>query len=361
MFNKDEIKKNKQDISKDTISFSFLDDDPVDTDLFGSHQLLAKRITDEIESSSQGMTIGLEGTWGSGKSSIVKMMEDIWKENKEVCVFTFDTWVHQGDPLRRAFLESLVRNLQDNSSNAWLNRRPHNCSPDYDKCSICPDSKKEKCIPDEICEELRHRKEHNTIQSEPTLTRWGVVFAIATLAMPIGMALYSSAKDIGEWYYLVGGIIASSPLIVILMCLIIGLFKHDGLKNIVGQFIGKTKEITRQTTHRGTDPTSVEFQEYYWRLVQLALEKTERKLVIVLDNLDRVERHTALEIWATMRTFLHPGRQKDHKLAKGIWVLVPYDPDAIDSLWQSTDEGDNKCLKDDLSLPFKEKNCCQML
>jgi len=110
------------------------------------------------------------------------MLQERWKKRDDIHVFTFDAWAHQGDPLKKAFLEELITNLQSNSNEEepWLSKRPDDCTPEYEKCENC--GKRLKCRPDEIRDELRLRREHDTIASEPMVTDWGKAFAVATLA-----------------------------------------------------------------------------------------------------------------------------------------------------------------------------------
>ena len=53
--------------------------------------------------------IGLEGTWGSGKSNVVAQMQAILKE--KYFFFTYDAWGHQEDLQRRSLLERLTDEL----------------------------------------------------------------------------------------------------------------------------------------------------------------------------------------------------------------------------------------------------------
>lgn len=341
----------KQILTKN--EFNFLPDDPVTKDEFGSHNLVAESIGNKIESDDSGITIGLEGTWGSGKSSVILMLQERWKKRDDIKVFTFDAWSHQGDPLKRAFLEELIARLQSESEGRkpWLSKRPDDCDQEYEKCKNC--GKRLECRPDEIRDELRLRREHNTIVSEPTVTDWGKTFAIATLAMPIGVALMSAAPKLTGWYFWLGTILAASPLIIIGACIIYRLFKKEHATNLLGEFVGKTKEITKHTTQRSVDPTAIEFREYYWKILRLSLEGNNRKLVIVVDNLDRVESETALAIWGTMHTFLESHNHQEDEIAKRIWLIVPYDPTSIVKLWGGNRGEEGKPTG--LARPFKEK------
>lgn len=340
----------EQDVSNN--DFYFLPDGPVTKDEFGSHRAVADSIASKIETADSGITIGLEGTWGSGKSSVILMLQERWKGRDDIQVFAFDAWAHQGDPLKRAFLEELISNLQDDSNKkeSWLTKRPDECGQEYEKCERC--EKKMQCRPDIIRQELRLRHEHNVIESEPTITNWGKLFAVCTLAMPIGVALLAAAPKLGSYYFWIGTSLAASPLIVIMLYIIWHWRKKAG-SGLLAEFVGKTKEVTKYTTHRGVDPTSIEFREYYWEVLRLALETKKRKLVIVVDNLDRVESETALATWGTMHTFLESHNSQEDEIAKRIWLIVPYDPTSIIKLWG--DDSDERGKPTGLAQRFKEK------
>lgn len=362
--NQEEVKEKNID------NFVFLDDGPVNKDSFGCHENIANSIAERIEKDNKGKTIGLEGTWGSGKSSVIEMLEAKWKKekNKNIKVFKYDAWEHQGDPLRRSFLEELITSLQksQDDTNRWL-KKCEKVKDNFEACLECPSDKKKNC-PDYIHGTLRLRYEHNTIESKPTISNWGKWLAVATILMPIGVALFSAAKNLSDWYFWLGLIVMGlSPISIV------GLILYcwcTGQKEILLELVGKTKEVTKHTTHRSPDPTTIEFQEYYWEILSLALEDKKRKLVIVVDNLDRVEPETALSIWGTMKTFLESSNPKEKDLLKRVWVIVPYDPDAIKKLWSNekdvarnkveSNEKDKEKNKSqtqsyDLSLAFKEK------
>ena len=53
--------------------------------------------------------IGLEGEWGSGKSNVIQMIENLLQDSHHV--YIHDVWSFQEDLQRRTFLESLTTNL----------------------------------------------------------------------------------------------------------------------------------------------------------------------------------------------------------------------------------------------------------
>ena len=78
-------------------------------------------ISDLIISEDGGRAVGLEGGWGAGKSTIVRLVAEKLKGTSasSTRIAVFDAWAHQGDPLRRTFLEQLIQCMQDAG---WVDR-----------------------------------------------------------------------------------------------------------------------------------------------------------------------------------------------------------------------------------------------
>lgn len=65
---------------------------------------------------NRSFTVGLFGEWGSGKSSVIKTMQDTYppkvkSEEKNVKVVNYDAWKYSGDSFRRMFLLELQQQL----------------------------------------------------------------------------------------------------------------------------------------------------------------------------------------------------------------------------------------------------------
>ena len=90
--------------------FKILSEDVATQYLFEdqTHERVSENLYQTIKDASKGVTIGLEGSWGSGKSTVIKLLKDKLAKNNEekTLFFMFDAWAHDGDPLRRIFLES---------------------------------------------------------------------------------------------------------------------------------------------------------------------------------------------------------------------------------------------------------------
>lgn len=345
MVSDNNLKEKNKSVDEKINNFQFLDDEPIsklEDDSFGCHRRVAESIASQVESGQRSKTIGLEGAWGSGKSSVIKMLESKWEDNQNIKVFTYDAWEHQGDSLRRSFLEELIKffTVEDEKKANWL----ETCNKDFSPEQCNEDCKNtNNACPVYIRNNLRQRYEHNVIKSEPHISPSGIVFGIATLLMPIGIAAYTNDSI---WFLKsLCLLLMFAPALIILFKLSM-LLKDNPKKanSLIGEFFGKSRDETRHTTQRSPEPTTIEFQEYYWNLLEVALKDENRKLVVVIDNLDRIDSDEALKIWATLKTFLDD--KKIDGVDERVWVIVPYDSEAIESLWEK---------ENNLSLAFKEK------
>lgn len=87
-------------------------DNETDKDLLGFnvHSELLKDIV--IDKKMLPISIGLFGDWGSGKSSIMKMLEKKLQQEEKVVVISFNGWVFEGyDDAKSALIESILKSI----------------------------------------------------------------------------------------------------------------------------------------------------------------------------------------------------------------------------------------------------------
>jgi len=323
-----------------------LDDLPVDHDAFGSHQCIAEAIAELINNGKGGKAIALIGHWGSGKSTVVRLLEREFKDNTEIVFFVFDAWGHQGDPLRRPFLERLIDWLLDkrwlSDRNKWLKKK------------------------EEIAKRVR------TTRSFPRFTRAGTIMAFLAMPVPIGLGLLTLGKTvIANWPFEMQAWIVG---LTILLLPFAGLILIWGLSwrfpRIRAWFAGNEIPHTdiaslllsgkpvENLVYETPDPTSIEFQTVFKEATEEALNGNDRKLIIVVDNLDRVSTEDALKIWATLRPFFKwEESTQQPKWTERLWLLVPFAPDTPQRLWRedSQEKGGQETTQRTLADEFVEK------
>ena len=109
-----------------------------------------------------------------------------------------------------------------------------------------------------------------------------------------------------------------------------------------GNSISKTESYITRTA----EPTSIEFENKFSELSREALlPNSNRRLIIAIDNLDRVDSQDALSIWSTLQTFLQERRDNDQETFQQIIFLVSFDQDGLKKIWSSENiEKPNKQL-----------------
>ncbi|MEW6720275.1 MAG: P-loop NTPase fold protein, partial [Thermodesulfobacteriota bacterium] len=318
---------------------NLIPDSPSSEDRFGPHQDIAKAIANLIRSGDGGRPIGLTGTWGSGKSTVVALLRKEIETFPNHRMLVFDAWAHDGDPLRRTFLQSLIRFFRDAYPN-WI-------------------SKESWTIRE--ADLVRRRKVSET-ETSPHLTPAGKALGISALLIPVGSALFSQGLRDGASLLhtgpvslatLFGFLLTVSPLLVLICFALAYRMKsrkgdpvHIESANLIAIFIQKAETKTRTETTETPDPTSIEFEKTFTDLMGEALEPAENRFVLVMDNLDRIEADGALKIWSTLQTFLQLDTGK-HAWLKKLWVVVPFDQKSISRLWeknapQANESGENK-------------------
>lgn len=313
---------------------NLLDDKPTKEDLAGGgHKRVADAIARLIEREQGGKAIALEGTWGSGKSSVVQMLEEACC--KDTLVYTFDAWKHEGDPLRIAFLRGLFQRLKETRTKAeheaWIKPGQHGVW-------------KQALDQFERGSGVTRNVHAALLRKKDLISIWALLTAPVVLA--VGVAIFAS-----DWPDTVRYIVAS---IALSFGFIVASVPLWSLRKAPSTFPSEGHEedpsnkadpsvaqimLTRQPAHVVTKfsgppaVTSLSFERLFKTLVRRALQAdNDRRLVIVIDNLDRLSVEDALKVWTTMRVFLEMERD-DAPWLDRFWLVVPYDRTALAEIW----------------------------
>jgi hypothetical protein len=324
-------------------NIKFIDDHPSSSDEFlgHPHESVADTLVSVLTSGEGGRAIGLEGTWGSGKSTVVDIARlklenqtDIATGHERHVFFVFDAWAHQGDPLRRVFLLELIRALEAKDA-----------------------------IPKSYWEEqLEALQLRRRLTTETRAERLSIVAKAVLITLPLLPIAYSMLlrprSELMVDLPLLGVMnlrnLAFVPILVpYLFALVTWLTWREGWRSswkVFSPLWWRTRDskagrsviwaFTRQTDHTTTDQsilekeaTTFEFNEIFDKLIASASERNFR-VVIVFDNLDRLPSELIQSSWATMRNFFatSPGTSRQTAL-KDVWLIVPFDRAHIEAVF----------------------------
>lgn len=347
-----------------------LPDEPTTQDAFGTHSRVATAVAELIATEKPGKALAVIGAWGSGKSSVLHMVRARLAGVADV--FIFDAWTHEGDPLRRTFLETLINFL-------W----PENHSADI------------KALWDEVT--LRKKTKEET--TAPVLTWEGRTLGILLLMVPAGLAMFAAMVRMREpsWTLVTTALILSllplafvvvlgigvglrkivaaasrlprkltigltiigsialaavvflyriplaqhtKPRLIVLVVpvflVIVFAIYRSSTSGVLPLLLSRIVTTTRSESIETGEPSSIEFQGWFQSLVAKHYKSEGRRLVIAIDNLDRVDSSLARQLWATMRTFFE-FTSEDRPEEERIWLLAAFDKKAIQSLWDVDD------------------------
>ncbi len=307
----------------DLTKLKLRDDDPKTEDHFKekTHEQVANTLVKLITEEKGGFAIGLEGSWGSGKSTVAKITErkihESKKEKERFVFFTFDTWAHQGDPIRRSFLECLTGTFYQNNvfgKRKWAR----------------------------FVKNIRAQTKKINTTSSPKIPFYNYLMAFYALIAPFLLFWAHSNVRGGNILdaWLPALIFIGLPTITAFATYKIRHWWDLETKNlpVLPSFRNLSHEITTKQRVESKDATTIEFNDHFDKLIK-ALVKKRKKLVVVLDNLDRVSPEEFISMWGTMRNFFASERGSSREeLLQNIYLIVPFDHKHINEIFKSSIE-----------------------
>lgn len=316
---------------KSNYSFDLLYEEAAQEDVFpeGTHQSVADELFKLIGRNQDGVTIGLEGGWGSGKSTVIEFLRQRCNSSDKdnYLFFVFDAWAHEGDPLRRIFLESLIEAIDPTENDEKLSHLK-------DKVS-------------------RRTKTIKTTSSQRA-SNLATGLTVSALFIPAGASFlssidYSSPSD-QFWLLSTGIIFAFLPAIFLAFWYTTKKMRKEKIDWSL--FSSNSVDKSTQDITEDEERTSIEFERFFTKIVQHATRADPtKKIIIVIDNLDRVETSHARNVWSTLQTFFQSRNATEEGKTTALnktWVLIPYDRDALQKyISNSADEPKNRASTSD--------------
>jgi hypothetical protein len=296
--------------------FNFIKDEPTLPDKPGYfefyHKSFSPALKEMILSNSCPHTIGLFGKWGTGKSSIInKLAQDLKIEN-DTKVLVFDAWKYQEDSLRRTFLIELKKFLEE-----------HDYKVPKDILSTFYNGRrKSQSVSKEIPSDNESNKKCFWNKFWPVIFFLVIPFLLLALFYILADAYpqNNSILTIKNFFTYINTL----AWLLALSTFFLKPLAEKFLDKITSKIFESTKtytEIRTITEDEDRLNTPEQFENVFKDLISL-VEKG--KILIVFDNIDRVQGDIALNILSTIKTFLEVGKPR-------VVFLVPCDADAINN------------------------------
>lgn len=271
-----------------------IDTDPVGEDQFtgGAQRRIADTIRENLDDPKFKL-IGLEGPWGSGKSNVVSILRNSLESNYHF--FIYDAWAHQEDLQRRSFLESLTDSLTKDDT-------PFN----------------RKHWTNDLRRQLAKKKITQSIETPKV--NWVVLLVIGVAALvPVTGILIEDMKLI-EYSTLAQLWVALTPLLAFIAVYMVGSIKTGDwqVQKIFAFYKKHETDKTLEETINEDEPNAAVFRNWLTKIAKELTNKNKR-LIIVLDNMDRLPKEKVLGFWSHLHTFFSDTKYDN------INVIVPFD------------------------------------
>jgi hypothetical protein len=397
------------DAQGSTAGYVFLRDEPAPADSFGAHQQVADAIALTMGCNPAIRTIGIIGPWGSGKSTVVRLLGKAlaaWPEQKPP-VFTFDAWLHHGEPVRRAFLEAFFHFCTDRDAAKKAKLRESvdqvtgrsTTTETFDEPRISwsgltvlaaialgayglAKGHGLRRIP-WVAELLSWLPDWFPVLLPGLVPLWAIFnvalwrWAIArrldiTLAWVAGLAgiaiVGTGSAAHFDWHPVATG---SAAAVVWLSAAGYG-FWRTGRKlktqptagsaeevrtqeaqkevprneeSILGLLLSRQHQSKRTRVSGAPTPTAMEFSDVFQTTLAESFDEGSM-VVIVIDNLDRLPVAEAKEAWAMLRTFFRaPKTFGPHRDPRPL-VIIPVAEEAVATMYDTKDDGGGQSFMD---------------
>lgn len=306
---------------------SILIDAPSNKDHFNGkgHERTAVALSKAIANfSGNDRAIGLDGPWGSGKSTVVEIARKILdqrntKQNRAYHFFTFDIWQSQGSSFRRSLLEHFLD---------WT-------------IATFPKHRSEL---QEVERKVKGKVREVRSTNQSILDWWGVLVIAALPFLPLyyfwakhqfdksavkadffwsgsfkllalfvtGTFLWALRKTFCEWRKSGGSVkgLLEKYRTALSQTLLIGSKQFEDQR--VTQYI------------REIDPNDFEFQTTLREILSI-VQSEKVRVVVVLDNIDRLPKKELNDYWAQVRAvFSGSSSVQRNNPSQSVTVIVPY-------------------------------------
>ena len=323
-----------------------LEDHPASEDDFfgGGHQRSADALSRAVEQlANKDGAIGLEGAWGSGKSTVINLASKHFLSNgnkeRKHHVFTFDLWLHHPEMLKLAFLEEFITWAH---THGFLSKKQHS----------------------NFIERVSDREVTTRVENKREFKLSGVLFVLLFPLLPLIYTWLSplafSNKDAIQTdvisipvagFGLTTSELAALGLVALYVIFAFAVGKtlfSTKSKNWLTALSSGARLFSRETDFdsikqniRERNPTSEEFQNFF-REILASVQKKNDRIVFVFDNIDRLPTKSVQKVWSDCRSIFamqERGIQRDNS---SVTAIIPYDAKFITEAFAGHDDDETK-------------------
>lgn len=300
----------------------------------GAQFRLAERLSEEIRRPStiydsegkccgNAVVLAIEGGWGTGKSNVVRMLEQSVgqvkgvADGKECIAFVnYDLWAHRQELSRKSILESIVAEL--------TNER--------------------KILPKRFQRELYELTGTRVSGYTKTLDHYGWMAAIAVSTFAVLAACRKTIDFLPR--YLVGVAIVALFGEFLQSWIYLG-YGFRGALSRLGMILRlKSPEVEICEFQHSHDASVDDFISFMYKvmaaLADTAGDKMPYHLVIVFDNLDRLDESEIRQFWSAVHVLF---AEQKSKRPKNLQIIIPYDRNRVRKAFGSDLDGDEHINK----------------
>lgn len=284
--------------------------------------------------------IGVEGTWGSGKSNVLSHLEkENLKAHSKYKFFLYDAWANQEDLQRRTILEQITQFLitEEILTGTTTVRIPGNEQNGKENADI------KKVTWETKLDMLMAKRVKNITRSESPLNVEFKMLTLALAVMPMIITLVNALKFdaiIGWGYFISSIIITILPLSAVIA--IVAFNKGYCFKNLIQPYKVTKENKTSYQVVNESEPTIQEFSSW---MSEISEGLGNTKLVVVFDNMDRLPAEKVKKLWSAIHSIFSTDNYKN------IWCIIPFDFDHLSCAF-----GSDKDERETLTKYFIEKS-----
>ena len=281
------------------------------------------------EEDSRGLSmprvIGVEGSWGSGKSNILHILEhEKFSDDFKYKFFTYDAWANQEDLQRRTILERLTSYLVDKNILKGKVKIRLMKSDGNNELKL---HEKEVTWKKKL-DLLMAKRVENITSSVTPLNDEFKYFMLVLAVTPILVTLMNALKSTHFNGYCFIGITILLAILPTLLFLGIIRYKNLELKNVLHFYQPTTENRTTYQVFVESEPSIREFSSWMKDISDgldaskepnASKEPDKYKLIVIFDNMDRLPADKVKKLWSAIHSIFALENFKN------IWCIIPYD------------------------------------